>query len=179
MTLTRDELAGLIDGLAGLPYGGEAVDQRTHALQAGWFAAQSGGDDELVLAATLHDIGRAEKVRETYPDLPHELAGAAFAREHFTERIAWIIEAHVPAKRFLVATDAEYHGLLSPASVASLVRQGGPMDADEVARFEAEPNGAEAVKVRRWDDDAKDPEGPVLELSEVLDAHDRFVRAVR
>jgi len=33
--LTSNELAELIDGLASLPYGGEAVDQRRHALQAG------------------------------------------------------------------------------------------------------------------------------------------------
>jgi hypothetical protein len=31
MMLTSDELVDLIDGLAGLPYGGEAVDQRRAA----------------------------------------------------------------------------------------------------------------------------------------------------
>jgi predicted HD phosphohydrolase len=175
MTIAREDLARLIDGLAGLPYGGEAVDQRTHALQAGWFAARAGADDELLLAATLHDIGRAETVRAEHPDLPHELAGAEFARAHLGERAAWIIAAHVPAKRFLVATDPAYHGLLSLASVASLMRQGGPMDDDEVARFRAHPNAAEAVQVRRWDDDAKDPDGPALALADVLAAHDRFV----
>ncbi|WP_326834309.1 HD domain-containing protein [Amycolatopsis rhabdoformis] len=177
MTLTREALAELVDGLAGLPYGGEAVDQRTHALQAGWFAAQHGGDDELVLAATLHDIGRAQTVRDEWPDLPHERSGAEFARRHLSERAAWIIAQHVPAKRYLVATDAVYHDHLSPASVASLIRQGGPMTVEEVAEFEAHPNAQEAVLVRRWDDDAKDPNGPVLQTDEVLAAFDRFLAA--
>ncbi|MGW4486585.1 HD domain-containing protein [Amycolatopsis sp. NPDC004368] len=177
MTLTREALAELVDGLAGLPYGGEAVDQRTHALQAGWFAAQHGGDDELVLAATLHDIGRAKAVREEWPKLPHELSGAEFARRHLGERAAFIIAQHVPAKRYLVATDAEYHDHLSPASVASLKVQGGPMTPEEVAEFAAHPNAEEAVLVRRWDDDAKDPNGPALTTEDVLAAYDRFLAA--
>lgn len=171
---TSDELADLIDGLAGLPYGGEAVDQRTHALQAGWLAARAGADDELLLAATLHDIGRAEPVRAAYPGLPHEDAGAEFARAEFGDRVAAVIALHVPAKRYLVATDPAYNALLSPASVESLRRQGGPMDAREVAEFAARPWAADAVAVRRWDDAAKDPDGPVLDLADVLAAHRRL-----
>ncbi|AGP61056.1 hypothetical protein M271_48470 [Streptomyces rapamycinicus NRRL 5491] len=38
--LTSEELTALVDGLAGLPYGGEAVDQRTHALQTAWLAME-------------------------------------------------------------------------------------------------------------------------------------------
>jgi gamma-butyrobetaine dioxygenase len=175
--LSGQELADLVDGLAGLPYGGEPVDQRTHALQAAWFAVNAGADDELVVAAALHDIGRAESVRTEYPDLPHELAGAEFARKHLSKRAAWIIAQHVPAKRYLVATDSAYHDQLSPASVASLQRQGGPMDEREVAQFSAHPIAAEAVALRRWDDAAKDPNGPVLDMAELLAAHDRCTAA--
>ncbi|ORW68566.1 hypothetical protein AWC23_21145 [Mycobacterium saskatchewanense] len=167
-------MAALIDGLAGLPYGGEAVDQRIHALQTGWYAKQGGADDELLLAATLHDIGRAEPVHTRWPELPHELSGAEFARAHLGERAAWIIAQHVPAKRYLVATDPGYRAHLSPASVASLKRQGGSMSAAEVADFRAYPGADDAVMVRRWDDDAKDPYGPVLSVAEVLDAYDRL-----
>lgn len=174
MTLDVDALATLIDGLAGLPYGREAVDQRTHALQTGWQAKQAGADDELLLAATLHDIGRARPVHAQWPELPHELSGAEFARCHLGERAAWIIAQHVPAKRYLVAVDAAYFAHLSVASVASLVRQGGPMSAAEVAEFRAHPNAEEAVTVRRWDDNAKDPSAPVLPVVEVLAAYDRL-----
>jgi predicted HD phosphohydrolase len=174
MRMPREELAALIEGLAGLPYGREAVDQRTHALQAGWHARRAGVDDELLLAAALHDIGRAGPVHAQWPDLPHELSGAEFARRHLGERAAWIIAQHVPAKRYLVAVDADYHAHLSPASVASLVRQGGPMSDEEVAAFRAHPNAEEAVMVRRWDDDAKDPTAAGLPVAEVLAAYDRL-----
>jgi gamma-butyrobetaine dioxygenase len=36
---------------------------------------------------------------------------------------------------------------------------------------------AEAVELRRWDDAAKDPNGPVLDMSELLAAHDRRTAA--
>ncbi|GLE53823.1 HD domain-containing protein [Mycobacterium montefiorense] len=175
MTLTRETLAMLIDGLAGLPYGREVVDQRAHALQTGWYAKQAGADDELLLAATLHDIGKAKVAAAQWPDLPHELCGAEFARTHFSERAAWIIGAHVPAKRYLVATDPGYHAHLSPASVASLKLQGGGMSELEIADFRANPGADEAVMVRRWDDNAKDPHGPVITIAEVLDAYDRLI----
>jgi predicted HD phosphohydrolase len=173
--LTERELAELIDGLAGLPYGGEPVDQRTHALQTGWQAWRSGADDELLVAATLHDIGRAEQVRAAHPGLPHEAAGASWARPRVGARAAWIIGQHVPAKRYLVATDPTYGALLSPVSVDTLRRQGGPMDGDEVAAFENTPNHREAVAVRRWDDAAKVPDGPTLALERLLAAYRRLV----
>jgi gamma-butyrobetaine dioxygenase len=94
-----------------------------------------------------------------------------------SERAAWIIAQHVPAKRYLVATDAAYHDQLSPASVASLRQQGGPMDEREVAAFSAHPMAAKAVDLRRWDDAAKDPNGPVLDMADLLAAHERCIAA--
>ena len=67
------------------------------------------------------------------------------------------VRLHVPAKRYLCAADAEYFGLLSAESVRTLSLQGGPMTAAEVAAFEALPFSRDAVAVRRWDDQAKDP----------------------
>ena len=80
----------------------------------------------------------------------------------------------MPAKRYLVAVEAAYFAHLSPASVASLVRQGGPMTDVEVAEFRAHPNAEEAVMVRRWDDNAKDPNAAVLPIAEVLAAYGRL-----
>ena len=64
---------------------------------------------------------------------------------------------HVPAKRYLCATDASYLGRLSDASVHTLLLQGGPMSADEVTAFAQEPNLEAIVQVRIWDDQGKDP----------------------
>jgi predicted HD phosphohydrolase len=171
--LTRAELAALIDGLADLPYGGEVIDQRTHALQTAAHADAADAGDELVLAAALHDIGRARSVATRHRGMPHEQAGAAFAREHLTERAAWAIGQHVAAKRYLVAVDPEYHATLSPASVRSLRVQGGPMTPAEAGDFDRHPWSPDAVALRRWDDAAKDPAGPVLALDELLDRSGR------
>lgn len=172
--LTRDELAGLIDGLAGLPYDGEAVDQRRHALQCAARAVAAGAGDELVLAAALHDIGRAVPVRAEFPGLPHEQAGEAFARDRIGEGAAWLIGQHVPAKRYLVAVDEAYFAQLSPASVRSLERQGGPMGPAEAEQFRSHPRARDAVALRRWDEAAKDAEDPGLPLAELLRVFDRY-----
>jgi gamma-butyrobetaine dioxygenase len=46
---------------------------------------------------------------------------------------------------------------LSPASVRSQQAQGGLLDPAAIARFEAHPGSADALALRKWDDDAKDP----------------------
>jgi predicted HD phosphohydrolase len=48
------------------------------------------------------------------------------------------------------------------------------MSAEEVAEFGAHPNAEEAVTVRRWDDNAKEPSAPVLPVADVLAAYGRL-----
>ena len=69
---------------------------------------------------------------------------------------------------------------LSDASVKTLALQGGPMSAGEAAEFCRNPYFAEAVRVRLWDEAAKDPElrVPGFEhyaalLQQVVDRHCR------
>jgi gamma-butyrobetaine dioxygenase len=57
----------------------------------------------------------------------------------------------------LFATEPGYFGLLSAESVRTLALQGGPMTPDQAAAFGALPHARDAVAVRRWDDEAKDP----------------------
>ncbi|MET7338489.1 hypothetical protein [Nonomuraea sp. NPDC005650] len=80
--------------------------------------------------------------------MPHEQAGAAYARDRLTARSAWAIEQHVAAKRYLVAVGPAYHDTLSPVSVGSLGAQGGPMPGEEVAAFESHPWHADAISLR-------------------------------
>jgi predicted HD phosphohydrolase len=108
------------------------------------------------------------------PGLPHEQAGEAFARARVGEGVAWLIGQHVPAKRYLVAVDEAYFGQLSPASVRSLERQGGPMDAAEVGQFRSHPRAEDAVALRRWDEAAKDAADPGLPVAELLRIFDRY-----
>ena len=88
-------------------------------------------------------------------------AGSAWLAGLFPPAVTAPIALHVRAKRYLCAVDPSYLAVLSPGSVASLERQGGPLSADEVAAFEANPGWEDAVALRRWDDQAKVPDLPV------------------
>jgi predicted HD phosphohydrolase len=72
----------------------------------------------------------------------------------------------VEAKRFLCATDSEYAQSLSAGSTASLALQGGPMTAEECTQFLAQPQSADAIRLRRWDDLGKDTENSPSSIDE-------------
>lgn len=154
---TPEQVLHLVEDLVELPYGLEPIDQRSHALQCAALAEDAGSDDEVVVAALLHDIGRSRPVARTFAELPHEKAGERFCRPRFGERVAWLVAQHVPAKRYLVTVDPAYHDGLSEESVVTLVQQGGPMSMAEVTAFERHPDHQEAASLRRWDDLAKVP----------------------
>ena len=84
-------------------------------------------------------------------------AGARWLSQWFGEAVTEPVRLHVAAKRYLCAAEAGYFGLLSAESARTLSLQGGPMSAAETAAFEALPHARDAVAVRRWDDQAKDP----------------------
>lgn len=165
----RDRLHADLSATADLPYGGEAVDQLAHALQAGTLAARAGSRPALVAAALLHDIGRSPAVGAALPGAPHERAGAAYCTRLLGPEVGWLVGAHVLAKRALVATEPDYADTLSPVSIRSLAEQGGPADAAELHRFLRHPLAADAMLVRRWDDQAKVPDAPTWSLDELLD----------
>ncbi len=79
-------------------------------------------------------------------------SAAAGSLRDCVQSVAAAVRLHVPAKRYLCATDCDYGAKLSPASVVTLELQGGPMSAQEVSAFEREPFHREALRVRRWDD---------------------------
>lgn len=81
------------------------------------------------------------------------VGGATLVGEAVTEPI----RLHVTAKRYLCTVEPGYVASLSPASVYSLGVQGGPMQRAELAEFEANWYAAAAIRLRRWDDMAKDP----------------------
>ena len=143
-------------------YGLEAVNQVEHALQAAALAEAEGAEPALIAAALLHDVGHL--LHDLPPDAPdegvddhHENSSAAFLRPIFPDRVTEPIRLHVAAKRYLCTTDPEYFDRLSQPSVVSLRLQGGPMTADEVAAFEANPFSNDAIRLRQWDDTAKVP----------------------
>jgi [1-hydroxy-2-(trimethylamino)ethyl]phosphonate dioxygenase len=141
-------------------YLGEPVSQSEHALQAAAAAERDGAPPQLVAAALLHDYGHlvhdlAEDSAEHGVDTVHEDVGADWLGRHFVPAVTEPLRLHVAAKRYLCAVEPEYLDALSPASTLSLDLQGGPFPPDEVQAFEDEPHHREAVRLRRWDDEAK------------------------
>ena len=157
-----DEVMALLAGPGRNAYLGEPVSQAEHALQAARLAEAAGASDALVVSALLHDVGHLvlgspEDVADRGIDARHEDAGAAWLAAHFGPEVAGPARLHVEAKRYLCAVDPGYLDGLSAASKKSLALQGGPMSPSEAARFERDPAHEAAVRLRRWDDEAKVP----------------------
>jgi predicted HD phosphohydrolase len=148
-------------------YGKEAVTELAHALQCADLAEGAGADEELVLACLLHDVGRYAIAQAEVSDTlevgaqrsaaarGHHEAGADLIAPHVPARVAFLIRAHTDAKRYLCATEPGYHDKLSRGSKHTLTLQGGVMTAEEIQRVETNPWWPDALRLRRWDDEAK------------------------
>jgi predicted HD phosphohydrolase len=149
-----DELLAFLAGAAATPSEeGLAMSELDHGLQTADRLRSLAPDDvELHVAGLVHDVGHAFGGGDQHGSL-----GAAAVRDLLGARIAALVEAHVDAKRYLVTVDAQYAAALSPGSVHSLALQGGPLDAAAVARCDALPHWRDAVRLRRADDQAKQP----------------------
>lgn len=163
MTASVTEISRLFHAWGNDKYS-ESVSQLAHAEQCAALATKAGADDDLVVAALLHDIGHLlvldaqSGVPSLDTDDEHEATGARFIAQLLGPRVAGPIALHVPAKRYLCAVESGYFETLSPASVASLRMQGGPMSNAEATRFERLPHFTAAVNLRRWDEEAKVPD---------------------
>ena len=165
-SLTRQNivnfLAGIFERRGDEEYLGEPVTMAEHMLQGATIAESNGQREEIIVATLLHDIGHFTSEFGTFSmedteDRYHEEAGAEVLQQFFPSVVTDCVRYHVAAKRYLCATRPEYFAMLSEASVHSLNLQGGPMNADEVAEFEKNPNLKDIVAVRYLDDAGKEP----------------------
>ncbi|HEY2338984.1 MAG TPA: HD domain-containing protein [Steroidobacteraceae bacterium] len=67
---------------------GYPVSRLQHSLQAATRALRAGADDEMVLAALLHDIG------DELAPYNHSEMAAAILRPYVRPEVAWIVEHH-------------------------------------------------------------------------------------
>lgn len=163
-----DELSRLFTEEGARDYFGEAVTQAEHMLQAAAQARAAGAPDSLVAAALLHDVGHfplrhgigglSGDDLMAGTDNRHSDTGAAWLGRWFPDKVTEPVRLHVAAKRYLCATEPGYFDRLSEASVYTLSVQGGPMNPAQCAEFEAGPYAQHSVDLRRWDEEAKDPE---------------------
>lgn len=172
----RAQLANAYKSSGSRLYGGERVTQLAHALQSAELAQRSGESKALIIASLLHDYGHFfesgfDAALQSTIDGRHEAIGAKRLSRWLVAAVTEPIRLHVMAKRYLCRREQAYFESLSAASIHSLALQGGPMTEHEAASFEMEPFWEEAVRLRRIDDRAKDPE-----LS--TDRLDRFLELI-
>jgi predicted HD phosphohydrolase len=155
-----DEVFAIFQRRGAGAYFGERVSMTEHALQAAHFAQQNAAPPWLVLASLLHDIGHLveavpDDLADWKTDARHEEIGSRWLAQRLRGEISEPVRLHVPAKRYLCATDSNYVSMLSHASLVTLQLQGGPMTPHEVLQFETERFYREAILVRRCDDQGK------------------------
>jgi phosphonate degradation associated HDIG domain protein len=178
-----ERIADLLTLKADGQYGLAHITQRQHALQCAWLAEQQGCPDTLITASLLHDVGHlvhdlGEDPAGRGVDDLHEERGYAFLSGWFGPEVSEPVRLHVAAKRYLCATEADYFGKLSKDSVLSLSLQGGPMSAEEVAAFAALPGAADAVTLRRFDEQGKVKGLETPPVTHFLPYVERCLRAV-
>jgi predicted HD phosphohydrolase len=165
------ETAELLHSLRGV-WDEEDVDELDHALQSAARAIDDGADDELVLAAALHDLAHSP-LFDPAATLAHDAAAREWLEPRFGPRVGWLAGQHVSAKRYLAATDPTYGSSLSPTSVLSLGAQGG---AGVDPALVAHPWWRDALRLRRYDDAAKDPDAESATIDDVLVVAERVMR---
>lgn len=165
------EVFGLYEKYGAADYIGEPVSQLEHMCQAALLAEAAGCSEEVILAAFFHDIGHLCEIdgktsMQGYGVQDHEQWGSQYLlRCGFSDTVAKLVGSHVAAKRYLTYKHPAYYEQLSTASKQTLAFQGGPMSDAEAAAFEADPLFADMVRLRTWDDLAKETGQPLPDLS--------------
>lgn len=157
-----DSIFGLYELNGSAEYVGESVSILEHSFQTAFLAQQEGYEEEVILAAFLHDIGHFlpnKNEMNGLGNIRHEIAGANFLYKNgFSNRIALLVRNHVEAKRYLTFKYPAYSEKLSESSRKTLEFQGGKMTQEEAQTFKKMPMFELYLKMREWDDRAKEVE---------------------
>jgi predicted HD phosphohydrolase len=169
---TVDEVATVLESGRRIPEptpdATEPLDQLAHGLQCAHQLRMAVPDDlELQVAGLVHDIGHMLiPLDAANHAAEHGRVAGDAVRRLLGDRVARLVELHVPAKRYLVSTDPAYRSTLSTGSTRTLELQGGRMTVDELERFAGLSDRADAVRLRQADEVAKDPGRHVPGLDE-------------
>jgi 2-amino-1-hydroxyethylphosphonate dioxygenase (glycine-forming) len=180
-----EEIFDLYEKHGGEEYAGEKVTQLEHMCQAAQLAEQGGFDEEVILAAFLHDIGHicvssyATNSMDGYGIIDHEKVGAAFLKSRgFSDRLIQLVQRHVDAKRYLTFKYPEYYEQLSEASKITLEHQGGMMTETEALQFESDPLHELIIEMRRMDELAKEEQQPIPDLKKYKIMMEKYLLAM-
>lgn len=157
-----ESIFGLYELNGSAEYVGEPVSILEHSFQTALLAQNEGYEDDVILAAFFHDIGHFlpnKNEMNGLGNISHEVAGANFLYKNgFSNRIALLVRNHVEAKRYLTFKYSNYYEKLSESSQKTLQFQGGKMSEEEAKMFEKMPMFELYLKMREWDDRAKEVE---------------------
>ena len=141
---------------------GQPISQLEQVAQAAALAEEEGFEDEVILAAFFHNIGyvcsnNEEENNTNDPEnIDREKIGADYLRQHgFSERLATMVESDMMANRYLAYKYPEYYDQLSAEDKAKLELRGGRMSRIEAENFELDPDAELFVRLRYWNDKAK------------------------
>jgi phosphonate degradation associated HDIG domain protein len=180
VALSLDDIRTLFEQHGEVAYSGEPVTQLEHALQSGALAEEAGASEELIAAAFLHDLGHLLNQQGETPsargiDDLHQYFALPFLRPVLPEAVLEPIRLHVDAKRCLCAIDDTYFGQLSADSVRSLELQGGIYSREEAQAFLAKPYAEDALRLRKWDDRAKEAKRTTPDVEHFLRIVERLM----
>lgn len=167
-----DEIIEMYSKHGGEEYAGEPVSQLEHMVQAAQLAEQQGYDNDVILAAFLHDIGHiceaatGDNKMGIYGIKSHEeIAAKYLAEKGFSNKVIRLVQSHVDAKRYLTFSDPGYYNQLSVASKKTLEYQGGKMTEAEAIAFKNDPLFDLIIQMRKWDELAKVEDQPMPPIS--------------
>ena len=154
-------------------YIGEDLTIAEHMIQTAMLAEKNQCSDDLICSSLLHDYGHfvIEDPKQLVTDKidgRHEIIGANYLKKFFHNEIIEPILLHVEAKKYL-SRDKKYFDSLSEASKISLKLQGGAMSDLEVKKFEKNKNYENAIKLRKFDEGAKQKNIKVKNIKDYID----------
>jgi len=140
-------------------YIGENLTIADHMIQTAMLAEKNKCSHNLIFSSLLHDYGHfiihdPNQLVNDQIDGNHETIGASYLKTFFSNEIIEPILLHVDAKKYL-SRGKKYFNSLSAASKISLKLQGGIMSDNEAKQFEQNKNYRNAIKLRRFDETAK------------------------
>lgn len=158
-----ESIVKLFEDYGEMDYIGEPVTQKEHMIQTAMLAEEEGYTKDIIIGALLHDIGHLVGLHYSKNKMSdfgihgHENIGAKYLESlDFPEIIVEMVRNHVQTKRYLVFKIPEYYEKLSEASKKTLEYQGGKMSNEEADKFEKHKYFEIFLKLREWDDKAKE-----------------------
>lgn len=159
---TLDEIRGMFSVFGMEPYNCEEMSQFEHAAQTAILAKKNGFDEEVQIAAFLHEIGNMlpvnyeSELMVVFGRKNLEKAAARYLTARgFSEKVGALVENHLHAKRYLMYRYPSYINVVSGTGYQAFYSELKPMNEVEADAFEQNPYFDLIIHLRKWDDAAR------------------------